>query len=209
MLQRQRQCFWEVDVLFTAQMFEAAVCTSRCKASTLFMVVASSMVGRWKTAMTACAPGLPRDQAFSLLLSTLSDSELKKSIRGLALLSPWLDLTCGSHTYVSNAFAAEANTGDLAFREHADENRAGFKGMGLTYTGSAKLLKDCLFSPYWLSREESDLLQQLQASQVPTWICTGASETLAGEALLTAEPKFFTPALSCCFYLHVFATDHH
>lgn len=29
---------------------------------------------------------------------------------------------------VSNAFAAEANTGDLAFREHADENRAGFKG---------------------------------------------------------------------------------
>lgn len=124
-------------------------------------------------------------QAFSLLLLALSEEseELKKCLAGLALVSPWLDLTCGSHTYVSNAFAAEANTGDLAFRAHADENRAGFKGMGLTYTGSADLLKDCLFSPYWLSRAESNLLMGLQAWQIPTWICTGASETLAGEVL--------------------------
>ncbi|CAK9098196.1 Arylacetamide deacetylase [Durusdinium trenchii] len=95
------------------------------------------------------------NQALSLLLQILSDDSLERelNIRGLvflvvwgrvllfsaaqlrsevtkleALISPWLDLSCGSHTYVSNAFAAEAHTGDVAFRAHADENRAGFKG---------------------------------------------------------------------------------
>jgi len=131
-----------------------------------------------------CGDSAGATQAYSLLLHALLDEscELKNSLCGLVLFSPWLDLTCRSHTYVSNAFAAEANTGDLAFREHADENRAGFKGMGQTYTGTADLLKDSRFSPYWLSRgEPSDLLNRLQACQVPTWICTGASETLAGD----------------------------
>eukprot|EP00913_Durusdinium_trenchii_P021840 g20522.t1 len=129
------------------------------------------------------------NQALSLLLQILSDDSLERelNIRGLALISPWLDLSCGSHTYVSNAFAAEAHTGDVAFRAHADENRAGFKGMGLTYTGSVEFLKDGLYSPYWLARgANSGLLQRLTegtSKPPPMWICTGAAETLCGETL--------------------------
>ncbi|CAJ1338923.1 unnamed protein product [Effrenium voratum] len=112
-------------------------------------------------------------QAMSILLQVLAEDalELQSPLRGLVLISPWLDLTCGSHTYVSNAFSAEAHTGDLAFRSPADENRAGFRGMALTYAGSAGLLKDCIVSPYWLARdgrgESTDVLRKLEKSGLP------------------------------------------
>ena len=45
-------------------------------------------------------------QAYSLLIHALLDEscELKNSLCGLVLFSPWLDLTCGSHTYVPRSF---------------------------------------------------------------------------------------------------------
>eukprot|EP00931_Biecheleriopsis_adriatica_P059478 TRINITY_DN35597_c0_g1_i1.p1 TRINITY_DN35597_c0_g1~~TRINITY_DN35597_c0_g1_i1.p1 ORF type:complete len:382 (-),score=72.87 TRINITY_DN35597_c0_g1_i1:50-1195(-) len=130
------------------------------------------------------------NQAMSLLLRVLSESsqELRRAIRGTVMISPWLDLTCGSHTYVSNAYAAEAHTGDVAFRKPADANRNEFRSMGLTYVGSEALLKDCTFSPYWLVRGlEPDLLHALEESKIPLWICMGASEALSGEVMDFAQ----------------------
>jgi len=127
-------------------------------------------------------------QALSIALRALEqdDTELTASLFGLVLISPWLDLSCGSHTYVSNAYAEEGDTGDLAFREHADDNRASFRRMAMTYTGSSGLLKDATFSPYWLVRNlESDLVAKL--AKLPMWICAGAAETLSGEVLDFAQ----------------------
>ncbi|CAE7739500.1 est [Symbiodinium sp. CCMP2592] len=127
-------------------------------------------------------------QALSIALRALEqdDTELTASLCGLVLISPWLDLSCGSHTYVSNAYAEEGDTGDLAFREHADDNRASFRRMAMTYTGSSGLLKDATFSPYWLVRNlESDLVAKL--AKLPMWICAGAAETLSGEVLDFAQ----------------------
>ncbi|CAE7543602.1 est [Symbiodinium natans] len=129
-------------------------------------------------------------QALSTALRALAqeDLELSASICGLILISPWLDLSCGSHTYVSNAYAEEGHTGDIAFREHADDNRASFRRMAMTYTGSPALLKDPVLSPYWLARNlDAELGDKLAKSRMPIWICAGAAETLVGEVLDFAE----------------------
>ena len=55
-------------------------------------------------------------EALSMLLHVISEeslAELKNQIRGLALISPWLDLSCGSHTYASWTCLACTNIGCL------------------------------------------------------------------------------------------------
>lgn len=128
-------------------------------------------------------------QALSLLLLLAKEFPSKLPlVRGVALVSPWLDLTCGSPTYVSNAFSREVLTGDVAFRLPADRNREEFRGLALAYVGSEERLKQSLYSPYWLARDlQGGLLAALEAAPVPLWICVGAAETLAGEAMDFAE----------------------
>lgn len=129
-------------------------------------------------------------QAMSLLLRLAQhqNSELLAAIRGCATISPWLDLSCGSPTYVSNAFAKEGLTGDVMFRDPAGQNRAVFRDCAVTYVGSEEELANPDFSPYWLSRgslseQHSLALKRLQEAQVPIWACIGAAETLSGEVL--------------------------
>lgn len=129
-------------------------------------------------------------QAMSLLirLAEHEKPEVLSAIRGCATISPWLDLSCGSPTYVSNAFAKEGLTGDVMFRDPAGQNRAVFRDCAMTYVGSEEELTNPSFSPYWLSKgslseQHSMALKRLQEAQVPVWACIGAAETLSGEVL--------------------------
>ncbi|CAE8626047.1 unnamed protein product, partial [Polarella glacialis] len=130
------------------------------------------------------------NQALGLLLHLLqSHPEVMPSIRGVALLSPWLDLTCGSHTYVSNSFSEQHHTGDILFREPAEQNRKTFLEYSNNYVGGDKsLLKDPILSPYWLARGvDASLLADLERAEVPIWMCVGAAEALSGEVLDFAQ----------------------
>ena len=51
--------------------------------------------------MPACLENGKNVQALSIALRALEqdDTELTASLFGLVLISPWLDLSCGSHTY--------------------------------------------------------------------------------------------------------------
>jgi len=145
-------------------------------------------------------------QAFSVLIQIARDHpDVLECIRGVAMLSPWLDLSCGSHTYVSNAYECGSDSGDVMFREPADENRATFRQCATTYLGSEDLLQDWLYSPYWLARSLSSgsssgsticnrdvngrkaVLARLMKAQVRLWMCIGAAESLAGETLDLAQ----------------------
>mmetsp|Transcript_119313 Transcript_119313/g.382412 ORF Transcript_119313/g.382412 Transcript_119313/m.382412 type:complete len:817 (-) Transcript_119313:123-2573(-) len=129
------------------------------------------------------------NQAMSLLqLLAQERPEALALVKGVAMISPWLDLSCGSPTYVSNSFSPEAQTGDIAFRAPADRNRAEFRENALLYVGDRSRLTESLYSPYWLAREpSSDLRAVLEAARVPIWMCVGSAETLAGEALDFAQ----------------------
>jgi len=138
--------------------------------------------GAFKPKVIIAGDSAGGSQALSLLLLILADSELLEVTKGVLLISPWLDLACGSHTYVSNTFCSETLNGDIAFRHSPDENRAAFKKGGLTYVGSEALLQDCRYSPYNLARG-GELLERLAATKVPIWMCMGGAETLSGEVL--------------------------
>eukprot|EP00933_Yihiella_yeosuensis_P053373 TRINITY_DN5160_c0_g1_i1.p1 TRINITY_DN5160_c0_g1~~TRINITY_DN5160_c0_g1_i1.p1 ORF type:complete len:605 (-),score=74.39 TRINITY_DN5160_c0_g1_i1:175-1719(-) len=129
-------------------------------------------------------------QALSLLLQVADKKPgILDAVKGCALISPWLDLSCGSHSYVSNAFSPADLTGDVMFQGAADENAAAFRNCAIRYVGSKDELKDRLFSPYWLCRDNSSatVLSRLEKAQIPLWMCVGAAETLSGEVLDFAQ----------------------
>jgi acetyl esterase/lipase len=132
-------------------------------------------------------------QATSVLLeiARTHDSYLE-NVKGIGLLSPWWDLSCGGPTYISNAFSEDTHTGDVPFRDPPDENRASFRSYASRYLGSDDLMQDVVYSPYWLCREslsedDAALLAKLAKARVPVWACIGAAETLMGEVLDFAQ----------------------
>ncbi|CAK0810241.1 unnamed protein product [Prorocentrum cordatum] len=122
------------------------------------------------------------------LLSGEDHPDLVSSIRAVVMLSPAMDLTCCSHTYVSNAWCKDTYTGDAYFQEEVSLTRQKFSAIDATYVGSEDALQDCVYSPYWLLRGwDDELLAALEKARVPIWMCIGSAEALVGETLDFAQ----------------------
>eukprot|EP00930_Biecheleria_cincta_P018445 TRINITY_DN14368_c0_g3_i1.p1 TRINITY_DN14368_c0_g3~~TRINITY_DN14368_c0_g3_i1.p1 ORF type:complete len:397 (+),score=42.81 TRINITY_DN14368_c0_g3_i1:276-1466(+) len=124
-------------------------------------------------------------QALSLLNLVARDRhQLLPALRGVVLLSPWMDLSCCSTTYISNAYGSGGHTGDICWPRPAHLHPRMSRDTAVEYLGSEKLLNDPVFSPYWLCRKQgTDLVQILTKHSFPIWILAGGSEVLLGEVM--------------------------
>jgi len=124
-------------------------------------------------------------QALSLLvLAAREGPELLPLIKAVLLVSPWMDLSCGSPTYISNAYGPIGHTGDVCWPRPAHLHPILSRACAEKYLGSETLFRDPVLSPYWLCREGGrELVEALAQHDVAIWLLTGASEVLSGEVL--------------------------
>mmetsp|Transcript_6041 Transcript_6041/g.19393 ORF Transcript_6041/g.19393 Transcript_6041/m.19393 type:complete len:411 (+) Transcript_6041:73-1305(+) len=124
-------------------------------------------------------------QALSLLLLAARESQkLLPLVKAVLLVCPWFDLSCRSPGYISNAYGPIGHTGDVCWPRPAHLHPIMSRECALEYLGSETLLRDPVFSPYWLCRDQGrDLVETLALHSIALWLLTGASEVLAAEVL--------------------------